>query len=116
GLADLQSAAEETSAILDAQDPVARPYPLEVSSPGLNRPLRGDADDRRFRGRRARISSYAPVEGRRHWTGRLVSVEDGAVNLDLEHEDGAPARIPLDKIAHGRLEVEFPKAEGRGRA
>jgi hypothetical protein len=43
-------------------------------------------------------------------------VEDGVVNLDLEHENGAAARIPLDKIAHGRLEVEFPKAEGRGRA
>ena len=108
---------QEVSTILDIEDAVAGgAYTLEVSSPGLDRPLRGEADYRRFLGRRARISSYEPVEGRRHWTGRLVSVEDGAVNLDLEHEDGAPARIPLDKIAHGRLEVEFPKAEGRGRA
>jgi ribosome maturation factor RimP len=116
GLDDLQSVSEEMSAILDAEDPVDSSYTLEVSSPGLDRPLRGESDYRRFLGRLARISSYEPVEGRRHWTGRLVSVEDGVVNLDLEHENGAAARIPLDKIAHGRLEVEFPKAEGRGRA
>ena len=116
GLDDLQSVSEEMSAILDAEDPVDSSYTLEVSSPGLDRPLRDEGDYRRFLGRLARISSYEPVEGRRHWTGRLVSVEDGVVNLDLEHENGTPARIPLDKIAHGRLEVEFPKAEGRGRA
>jgi ribosome maturation factor RimP len=116
GLDDLQSVSEEMSAILDAEDPVESSYTLEVSSPGLDRPLRGETDYRRFLGRLARISSYEPVEGRRHWTGRLVSVEDGMVSLSLEHENGAPARIPLDKIAHGRLEVEFPKAEGRGRA
>jgi ribosome maturation factor RimP len=116
GLDDLQSVSEEMSAILDAEDPVDSSYTLEVSSPGLDRPLRGEGDYRRFLGRLARISSYEPVEGRRHWTGRLVSVEGGVVNLDLEQENGVPASIPLDKIAHGRLEVEFPKAEGRGRA
>jgi ribosome maturation factor RimP len=116
GLDDLQSVSEEMSAILDAEDPLDSSYMLEVSSPGLDRPLRGEADYRRFLGRLARISSYEPVEGRRHWTGRLVSVEDGVVRLDLERENGGPARIPLDKIAHGRLEVEFPKAEGRERA
>jgi ribosome maturation factor RimP len=116
GLDDLQSVSEEMSAILDVEDPVDSSYTLEVSSPGLDRPLRNEADYKRFLGRLARISSYEPVEGRRHWTGRLVSVEDGVVNLDLEHENGAPARIPLSKIAHGRLEVEFPRAEGRGRA
>ena len=116
GLDDLQSVSEEVSAILDAEDPVNSPYTLEVSSPGLDRPLRGEADYRRFLGRLARISSYEPVDGRRHWTGRLLSVEEGVVSLALQHESGAQARIPLDKIAHGRLEVEFPKAEGRGRA
>jgi ribosome maturation factor RimP len=115
-LDELQSVSEEVSAILDAEDPVDSSYTLEVSSPGLDRPLRGEADYRRFLGRLARISSYEPVDGRRHWTGRLRSVEDGVVSLDLEHENGEPARIPMDKIAHGRLEVEFPGAEGRRRA
>ena len=112
GLDDLQSVSEEVSAILDAEDPVDSSYTLEVSSPGLDRPLRGEEDYRRFLGKLARISSYEPVEGRRHWTGRLLSVEGGVVSLDLAHEDGAQARIPLDKIAHGRLEVEFPKSRG----
>ena len=115
-LDELQSVSEEVSAILDAEDPVDSSFTLEVSSPGLDRPLRGEADYRRFLGRLARISSYEPVDGRRHWTGRLRSVEDGVVSLDLEHENGEPARIPMDKIAHGRLEVEFPGAEGRRRA
>ena len=108
GLADLQSVSEEVSAILDAEDPVPSSYTLEVSSPGLDRPLKTEADYRRFRGRLAKISSYEPCEGRRHWTGRLLSLEDGLLSVALEKE-GAVARIPLAKIAHARLEVEFPK-------
>jgi ribosome maturation factor RimP len=106
-LDDLQSVSEEVSAILDVEDPIDSPYTLEVSSPGLDRPLKSEADYRRFQGRLARLSSYEPIDGRRHWTGRIASVEGGAVTLALEKEGGAVARIPLDKIAHGRLEVEF---------
>jgi len=109
GLEDLQSVSEEVSAILDAEDPVSTPYTLEVSSPGLDRPLKTEADYRRFLGRLARLSSYEPVEGRRHWTGRLTSFEDGVVGVSLEKEGGTLCRIPLAKIAHGRLEVEFPR-------
>ena len=107
GLDDLQSVSEEVSAILDVEDPLTSSYTLEVSSPGLDRPLRTEGDYRRFVGSLARVSSYEPLEGRRHWTGRLVAVEDGVVSLTLEREGGAVARIPLGKIAHGRLEVEF---------
>jgi ribosome maturation factor RimP len=108
GLDELQSVSEEISAILDAEDPIAGPYTLEVSSPGLDRPLKSEADYRRFVGRLARLSSYEPVEGRRHWTGRIVSCEEGVVTLGLEAED-VTARIPFGKLSHGRLEVEFPK-------
>jgi len=114
GLEELQSVSEEVSVILDAEDPIEAPYTLEVSSPGLDRPLRGEADYRRFAGRLAKLSSYEPVDGRRHWTGRLESVEGGAVVVRLDKEGGGLARVPLEKIAHGRLEVEFPAAEGRG--
>ncbi len=108
GLDDLQSVSEEVSAILDAEDPIDGHYTLEVSSPGLDRPLRGEADYRRFVGRLAKLSSYEPVEGRRHWTGRIVACDDGIVTLDLVGEQ-ASARVPLAKVSHGRLEVEFPK-------
>jgi ribosome maturation factor RimP len=107
GLDELQSVSEEVSAILDAEDPIDGTYTLEVSSPGLDRPLKSEADYRRFVGRLVKLSSYEPLEGRRHWTGRLQSVEGGAVTVTLEKEKGAVARIPLGKIAHGRLEVEF---------
>jgi ribosome maturation factor RimP len=107
GLDDLQSVSEEVSAILDAEDPIESSYTLEVSSPGLNRPLKTEADYRRFVGRLLKISSYEPVEGRRHWTGRLASLDGGVVSIRLESEGDREARIPLDKIAHSRLEVEF---------
>ena len=109
GLEDLQAVSEEVSAILDAEDPVPTAYTLEVSSPGLDRSLKTEADYRRFLGRLARLSTYEPVEGRRHWTGRLASFEDGVVGVTLEKEGGTLCRIPLAKIAHGRLEVEFPR-------
>jgi ribosome maturation factor RimP len=108
GIGELQSVSEEVSAILDAEDPIPSAYTLEVSSPGLDRPLKTEADYRRFAGRLARVSSYEPVDGRRHWTGRLLAIEEGVVSLSLEKE-GAVARIPLAKIAHARLEVEFPR-------
>ena len=108
GLEDLQSVSEEVSAILDAEDPIEGHYTLEVSSPGLDRPLRGEADYRRFVGKLAKLASYEPVEGRRHWTGRIVACDDGIVTLELDGEK-ASARVPLAKLSHGRLEVEFPK-------
>ncbi len=110
GLDELQSVSEEVSAILDAEDPIPSAYTLEVSSPGLDRSLKTEADYKRFLGRLVRISSYELVDGRRHWTGRLAAVEDGIVTVSLEKEkEKAVARIPFSRIAHGRLEVEFPR-------
>lgn len=109
GLDELETVSHEVSAILDAEDPIQGHYTLEVSSPGLDRPLKDEKDFRRFLGRLARISSYELVDGRRHWTGRLASVEDGAVTVRLSSENDVVARIPLSKIASARLEVEFGK-------
>ena len=95
GLDELQSVSEEVSAILDAEDPIDSTYTLEVSSPGLDRPAQ---EARRitaaFVGRLVKLSSYEPWEGRRHWTGRLQSVEEGAITVTLEKEKGTTARIP----------------------
>lgn len=107
GLDELQSVSHEVSSILDAEDPIESTYTLEVSSPGLDRPLHTEADYRRFIGKLAKVSSYELVDGRRHWTGRLAAVEEGIVVLSLEKEGGILARVPFAKIAHGRLEVEF---------
>ena len=107
GLDDLQSVSEEVSAILDAEDPIESAYTLEVSSPGLDRPLRTLEEYRRFTGRLVKVSSYEPIGGRRHWTGRLSGVDGTTLRVVLEKEGGAEALIPFEKIAHGRLEVEF---------
>ena len=107
GLDELQSVSEEVSAILDAEDPIESAYTLEVSSPGLDRPLRNEAEYRRFVGRLVKLASYEPVDGRRHWLGRLQAVEDGVLVVSLEKEKGAVVRVPLAKVSHGRLEVEF---------
>jgi ribosome maturation factor RimP len=108
GLDELQSVSEEVSVILDAEDPIQGHYTLEVSSPGLDRPLKTEADYLRFVGRMAKLSSYEPVAGRRHWTGRIISCDAGVVTLELQGEKST-ATVPLEKVSHGRLEVEFPK-------
>ena len=107
GLDDLQSVSEEVAAILDAEDPIPASYTLEVSSPGLDRPLRTEKDYHKAIGKLVKVSSYDTVEGRRHWTGRLTAFEEGVLSVTLEKEGGSVARIPFDRIAHGRLEVEF---------
>ena len=107
GLDDLQSVSLEVSAILDAEDPVPASYTLEVSSPGLDRPLHTESDYRKAVGKLVKVSSYDTVEGRRHWTGRLSAFDEGVLSVTLEKEGGSVARIPFGKIAHGRLEVEF---------
>jgi ribosome maturation factor RimP len=109
GLDDLQSVSEEISAVLDVEDPLSGSYTLEVSSPGLDRPLKDEADFRRAVGRLVKVSSYEPLDGRRHWLGRLRSVADGVAEVMLEKEGGALVRLPLDRLAHGRLEPEFKR-------
>src|SRR5262249_61186963 len=81
----------------------------EVSSPGWGRPLHGENAYARSMGKLVKLSSYEPVDGRRHWTGRLTGLEDGVASVMLEKEGGKVCRVPLAKLSHGRLEVEFPK-------
>jgi ribosome maturation factor RimP len=71
--------------------------------------LKKETDYRKSVGKLVKLSSYEPVEGRRHWTGRLASFEDGVLRVTLEKEGGKVALIPLEKVSHGRLEVEFGK-------
>lgn len=105
GIQDCQRISEDISAILDVEDVIDHRYTLEVSSPGLDRPLRGAADYRRFAGRAARLVLKEPVEGRTHLKGRLRGVDQDVVLID--DEQGQPHRIPLTLVTRGRLEVEF---------
>ncbi len=104
-LGDCQAISEQFGAELDALDLMERSYTLEVSSPGLDRPLRTEADYRRFTGRRVAISTFEPVLGRRHFTGRLKSFESGVATVVDDRE--TEYAIPRQKISKARLEVEF---------
>ena len=93
--------------ILDVEDFIEPAYSLEVSSPGLDRPLRKPADFARFAGQRVHVKAYAPIDSpsgpRKNWTGALRGFVDGVVEVEV---DGALHRIPLDKIAKAHLEYD----------
>ena len=103
-LDDCERGSRAIAAVLAAEDPIGHEYRLEVSSPGLDRPLRGEADYRRFTGRLAKIVTTAPVGGQTHFMGRLAGVEAGEV---LVAEGKRVHRVPIDAITRARLEVEF---------
>ncbi|MFL5302510.1 MAG: ribosome maturation factor RimP [Anaeromyxobacteraceae bacterium] len=97
--------------VLDVEDFIEPAYQLEVSSPGVNRPLRKPEHFERFAGQRVHVKAFAPVEGsapgqgpRKNWTGILRGFKDGAVVVDV---DGTLHRVPHDKIAKAYLEYDF---------
>ena len=109
GIADCQRVSQDLSALLDVEDEfgerdLAEQYTLEVSSPGLDRPLRHEADYRRFAGRLAKIVTSQPIERQSAFAGRIVAVDNGAVLLE---EGRKTHRVPLDRIKRAHLDVEF---------
>jgi ribosome maturation factor RimP len=116
-LDDCSRVSRQLSAHLDAEDPIERSYTLEVSSPGLDRPLFSERDYERFAGRQVRISTFGPIDGRRNFSGRLLGLTDGAVHLALDN--GSEIAIPRDQVAKARLEAVIEgfgeSAGGRGR-
>ena len=109
GIADCQRVSQDLSALLDVEDEfgeqdLAEQYTLEVSSPGLDRPLRHEADYRRFAGRLAKIVTSQPIERQSAFAGRIVAVDNGAVLLE---EGRKTHRVPLDKVKRANLDVEF---------
>jgi ribosome maturation factor RimP len=105
-LEDCARVSEELSAILDVEDAVpADRYVLEVSSPGLDRPLRHADDYRRFAGRRAKIVLSEPVGRQTAFAGRVLGIEGDDVRF--ESEGGKQVNLPLRLISRARLDVEF---------
>ena len=104
-VADCANVSRDLSAILDVDDVVAAAYTLEVSSPGLDRPLTRSDDYERFAGRFAKLVLREAVDGQKYFKGRLGGVDDGHVLID--GEDRRTHRVPLDIIARANLEVEF---------
>ena len=90
------------SAALDVDDPIDAAYTLEVSSPGLDRPLVRLTDFERFQGFEARVELNRPVDGRRKYVGRLLGVEDGTIRL---RADGADVAVSHADVRRAKLVI-----------
>lgn len=103
---ELSSAQAWINDIMDELDPFPGAYMLEVSSPGIDRPLRTPEHFARFAGETAVVKAVKPQDGRGTWTGTILSADEEAVVLEA---DGEPVRIPLDAIkrAHLKGTIDF---------
>jgi len=88
------------SALLDVADPIAGAYTLEISSPGIDRPLVRVEDYDRFSGLEAKIELATPLNGRRRFRGRLVGTAEGVIRLLIEEGE---VRLPLDAVVKAKL-------------
>lgn len=97
---DCASLSRSLSALLDVEDPISTTYTLEVSSPGIDRPLVKLADYDRFAGGEARIELVRPVDGRRRFRGRLLGTTGETIRLDV---DGAEVEVHYRDIQRAKL-------------
>jgi ribosome maturation factor RimP len=102
---DCAHVSRDLSAMLDVEDIVPTAYTLEVSSPGLDRPLRQADDYRRFAGRRVKIVMREPVDGQTFFKGRLAGAAGQTVLVD--GDDGRRHQVPIAIITRANLEVDF---------
>lgn len=117
-LGDCELVSRELGMLLDVEDPIPSRFNLEVSSPGLDRPLKKDSDFRAAQGKLIRVVTRQPISGQRNFNGRLVSAgsEEGPSTLRLCDERGMEHEIPVGSIEKARLIYEWPEAAGRGAA
>lgn len=110
-LDDCQAISRECEVVLDVEDIIQTQYILEVSSPGLDRPLRNQEDYRRFTDRLVKLKTYRPVRGRKKFLGYLRGMTEETATepcmVILYTKDEEEIRIPYEMIASARLEVEF---------
>lgn len=99
-LADCAQISQSVSALLDVADPIAGSYTLEISSPGIDRPLVHVEDYNRFRGFEAKIELAIPIDGRRRFRGRLLGSSQGAIRLVTA---AGETRLPLDAVKRAKL-------------
>lgn len=97
---DCTDISHTVSLLLDAEDPIAGAYALEVSSPGIDRPLTRPKDFERYAGFEVRMETRLPVDGRRRFRGRLKGLKDGIVAVATEKGD---AEFPFDDVVKAQL-------------
>jgi len=106
GIEDCETVSRETAALLDVKDPIRSHYNLEVSSPGLDRPLFTAAHFREFEGYLVRINLFTPQDGRRKFSGPIQGSDDSSVNIE---QDGSGVTLDFGNIAKARLIPDYEK-------
>ncbi len=89
---------------LDVENPIDTPYHLEVSSPGLTRPLKTEGDFVKYQNRLIKVKTAEPIGNQRQFKGRLLRVVTEGIDIEM---DGTVFHIPFQSIAKARLELEF---------
>jgi ribosome maturation factor RimP len=103
---DCERVSRDVSAALDVSDKISHAYQLEVSSPGLDRPLRRERDFARFVGESARVRLEVGVEGRRNFSGTIRGAKDGHVEIAC---DGRSYELPIDDIVRANLVPDWDR-------
>jgi len=101
---DCQKVSYQVSGVLDVEDPIPGRYTLEVSSPGLDRPLFRPEDFERFTGEQVKLRMVGPIAGRRNFKGRLKGMRDGRVIIEQDDEE---VSLPYEQVDQARLVPEY---------
>ncbi len=104
GVEDCAEVSGEISALLDVEDPVSGQYSLEVSSPGIERPLFEPEHYRRCIGEEVLVHLHAPIDRRRKFRGRVVDADDSKLVLDV---DGDSVELAFEQIRRGNLKPDM---------
>jgi len=109
---DCEVFSRDFGTVLDVEDPIpGGEYTLEVSSPGLDRKLHGAEDFRRFAGMLAKVQTFEPVAGNRHWQGRLTEVAEQSIRLELQGKQSARGRKRAEPEAQSTVEIALSNIE-----
>ena len=101
---DCTRVSREIEDLIDVEEAVPSSYVLEVSSPGLNRPLKKEKDFLRFKGKRAHVTTYTPIHEQKNFKGTIRDFQEDILFLDI---DSQSVEIPKNQIAKAKLEIEF---------
>jgi len=111
GIDDCKAVSYQVSGLLDVEDPIRGQYSLEVSSPGLDRPLYQARDFERFAGHEVNLRLIAPVQGRRKFKGTLRGMRDDQVVVQMDEEELV---VSLDEIDQARLVPDYDSHRAEG--
>jgi ribosome maturation factor RimP len=106
GIEDCETVSRESAALLDVKDPIRSQYNLEVSSPGLDRPLFTAAHYQEFEGCIAQVDLFAPLDGRRKFSGPILGADETSVRIE---QDGSEVALDLSNVVKARLVPDYEK-------